>query len=88
MLPNHLLQRYVFHMYTTTGNNMYQTCYKSSNGKSAECPAVYMAALCGSHLSILTDWMDRIDTPRILNIPTAKNLLVLDLEIMETCNVC
>ncbi|GFX65052.1 hypothetical protein TNCV_451901 [Trichonephila clavipes] len=43
-----------------------------------------MTTLAGSHHSILTDWMDGIDTPGILNIRTAKSLLVSDLETEET----
>ncbi|GFT76753.1 hypothetical protein NPIL_98101 [Nephila pilipes] len=59
--------------------------------QSAECPAEYVTALGGSYLSTTTDLMDRIDKPRISNIPIAESLLVSDLEnkeAMETCNVC
>ncbi|GFW21550.1 hypothetical protein TNCV_4280671 [Trichonephila clavipes] len=49
----------------------------------AKCQAVYMTALGESHPSIPTDWMERIDTPGVLNIPKAKSLLVSDLETTE-----
>ncbi|GFS98431.1 hypothetical protein NPIL_659911 [Nephila pilipes] len=54
--------------------------------QSAEYPVHDSSQLIASFNS--DDWMDGIDTPWILNIPTAKNLLVLDLEAMETCDVC
>ena len=89
MLSKHLLQ-YVFHMSTTTNGHIASKS-QIQQRHSAGCPALYMIALGGSYLSVPTDWIDGIDTPGILNIPTANSLLLSDLEteeIMKICNVC
>ncbi|GFU09816.1 hypothetical protein NPIL_318891 [Nephila pilipes] len=81
----------MFHMSTTISWITHAGVLQIQQWQSADCLAVYMTALGGSHLSIPIDWMDGIGTPVILNISRAKSLLVTDLETeeaMETCNVC
>ncbi|GFU78030.1 hypothetical protein TNCV_4855081 [Trichonephila clavipes] len=67
-------------MSTTTRGDTFQTIQQR---QGAECPPVYKTALGGSHLSIPSDWMDRINTPGNFNITRAKSLLELDLETEE-----
>ncbi|GFX13168.1 hypothetical protein TNCV_2989321 [Trichonephila clavipes] len=57
----------MFHMTTTTGVKTFQTSDKSSNGR-VQHVRMY-GGYCGSHLSVPTDLMDRIDTREISNIP-------------------
>ena len=50
-----------------------------------------LASISHGIFSVPIDWMDGVDTPGILKIPTAKNLLVSDLETeeaMKIYNVC
>ncbi|GFW45040.1 hypothetical protein TNCV_4513541 [Trichonephila clavipes] len=51
--------------------------------QSATCPDVWRILLCGSHLSVPTDLMDRIDTREISNIPPNRSLPKLNLETKE-----
>ncbi|GFW00308.1 hypothetical protein TNCV_4355051 [Trichonephila clavipes] len=81
----------MLHMTTTTGEKTFQT---SENPATAECNmsgCMGDTSLRGSHLSVPTDLMDRIDTREISNIPTTRNLPVLNLETEEamgTCSAC
>ncbi|GFT87742.1 hypothetical protein NPIL_118561 [Nephila pilipes] len=45
---------------------------RSVTNPATECPAMFLAALGGSHHSIPIDWMDGIDISEISNIPRAK----------------
>ncbi|GFS73939.1 hypothetical protein NPIL_167321 [Nephila pilipes] len=90
MLPNPLLQQYVFTCPTPQGITHRRRVTNPAT-QSAECSAAYMTALGGSHISTTTDLMDSIDKPKISNSPIAESLLESDLEnkeAMETCNVC
>ncbi|GFU90708.1 hypothetical protein TNCV_3089941 [Trichonephila clavipes] len=81
----------MFHMTTTTGEKTFQTSGQIQQRQSATCPDVWRILLCGSHLSVPTDLMDRIDTREISNIPTTRSLPVLNLETEEamgTCSAC
>jgi hypothetical protein len=49
---------------------------------------IYMTPLGGSHLSVSTDWMDRIDALGISNIPITRSMLVSNLETEEAMRTC
>ncbi|GFV85257.1 hypothetical protein TNCV_928881 [Trichonephila clavipes] len=66
----------MFHMTTTTGGEDIPDEWQIQQRQSETCPDVWRILLCGSHLSVPTDLMDRIDTHEISNIPTTRSLPV------------
>ncbi|GFU48224.1 hypothetical protein NPIL_518591 [Nephila pilipes] len=87
MLPNHLLSS---ECSTCPPPQGITHCRCVTNPATAEC-RMSGCIHNSSRWIAYFNWMDGIDTPGILNIPTAKSLLVSDLETeqaMETCNVC